>query len=91
MGLYLLEIVVSTAMNSKGPIFLDEYIPFHVPVVNFVKVKILKMGYKRTTARHYQAKGLYFPKSDSQKQCPLHFSTAVISSVNAYWVWLQHF
>jgi len=37
------------------------------------------MGYKRTTAGHYQAKGLYFPKSDSQKQCPLDFSTAVIS------------
>jgi len=78
MGLYLSEIVVSTAFERA-------YISGRIYTILCTSCKFCKSytfwrwDTKEPLLNTIRPKDFYFPKSDSQKQCLLDFSTAVIS------------
>jgi len=79
--------------HSKGLIFLDKYIPFRVPVVNFVRFTNFEDGIQKNHCWTLSGQRLVFSQIWFSETMPVRFFNCCdfITSVNAYWVWLRHF
>ena len=79
--------------HLKGLIFLEKYIPFCVPVVNFVRVTNFEDGIQKNHCWTLSSQMLVFPQLWFSETISVRFFNCCdfISSVDAYWVWLRHF
>ena len=78
---------------TNGLIFLDKYISFRVPVVNFVRVTKFEDRIQKNHCWTLSGQRVVFSQIWFSETMPARFFNCCdfISSVNAYWVWLRHF